>query len=227
MVRPRICAVVVDKSLRVNDEVLPLIDLFEVRIDLIGFGWQEVVEDLKKPWLACNRSPSEGGKGEIDEKERLEKLTQAMALGASIVDIELSTENLKEFVPVVKKGAECLISYHNWQETPPLAELKEIIKRQIAAGADICKVVTTAKSFEDNLTVLELVREFPKTRVVSLAMGPLGISSRILAPLAGSYFTYASVERGGESAPGQITVSELQKIYGLLGNLGRKFQVKG
>jgi 3-dehydroquinate dehydratase len=47
-------------------------------------------------------------------------------------------------------------------------------------------------------------------------MGDTGQISRILCPLAGGYFTYASVEVGKESADGQITASELAEIYRIL-----------
>ncbi len=50
-----------------------------------------------------------------------------------------------------------------------------------------------------------------------MAMGPLGFASRVLCPLVGGYFTYASIERGKESASGQITVRELKKLYEMVG----------
>ena len=53
-------------------------------------------------------------------------------------------------------------------------------------------------------------------KIVAFAMGPLGLASRILCPLAGGEFTYAAIEKGAESAPGQITVTELQKIYRIM-----------
>jgi len=96
--------------------------------------------------------------------------------------------------------------------------MREIVHRQLAAGADICKVVTTAQRFEDNLTVLQLIAESPKARKVSFAMGPLGLTSRVLCPLVGGDFTYASIEKGKESAPGQIAVRELRKIYEVMEN---------
>jgi 3-dehydroquinate dehydratase-1 len=94
-----------------------------------------------------------------------------------------------------------------------MAVLKELVEKQLAAGADIGKVVTTARQFEDNLSTLQLIQEFPEERIVSFAMGPLGAVSRILCPLAGGEFIYASIETGGESAPGQLTAEELRKIY--------------
>ena len=117
---------------------------------------------------------------------------------------------------LVKKRAECLLSCHDLMKTPSLDEMREIVKRQREAGADICKIITTAQAFEDNLTVLKLIGESPGVRLISFAMGPMGTLSRILCPLAGGELTYASIEKGKESAPGQITVNELTGIYEMI-----------
>ena len=216
MKRPRICAVIVNNDLEAIREVKPFVDLFEVRIDLIGDSWQELVKQLNKPWIACNRSPDEGGKGDKGETRRIEELLKAIELGAEIIDIELGTRNLEEAVSKIKNRAKCLLSFHDLKGTPSLDRMREIIQRQLKAGADICKVITTARSSNDNLTVLQLIADFPQTRVVSFAMGPLGFASRVLCPLVGGDFTYASTEKGKESAPGQITVTNLRKLYEMM-----------
>ena len=216
MKRPRICAVIVNKDLAAIKAIEPVVELFEVRIDLIGDGWQKVVKQLHKPWIACNRSAEEGGKWEGDEAKKIDELVKATELGADIVDIELNTRKLEAAIPVIKKRAKCLLSFHELEKTPSLDMMKKIVQRQLAAGADICKVITTARRCEDNLTVLQLIAEFPKTKMVSFAMGPLGLVSRILCPLVGGDFTYASIEEGKESAPGQITARELRKLYNLI-----------
>ena len=213
MNRPRICAVIVDNDPKAVNEVEPFADLFEVRIDLIGDGWQELVRQLNKPWIACNRRADEGGRWEGNEATRIEKLLQAIELEADIIDIELRTQNLEQVIPMIGKRAKCLVSYHDLEKTPPLDRMKEMVQRQLTAGADICKLITTAQSPEDNLTVLQLIEEYPKIRIVSFAMGPLGFASRVLCPLVGGDFTYASIEKGRESATGQITVRELRKLY--------------
>lgn len=213
MKRPRVCAVIVDNNPQALREIEPFVDLLEVRIDLIGNGWQQLVKQLKKPWIACNRSASEGGSWEKSEVERIEELINASELGANIIDIELATVSLGKTIELIKKRAKCLLSFHELKMTPPLESLKEIVQRQLDAGADICKVVTTAQRLEDNLTVLQLISEFPETRVVSFAMGPLGFMSRVLCPLVGGDFVYASIEKGKESASGQITARELRKLY--------------
>ncbi|MBI2850171.1 MAG: type I 3-dehydroquinate dehydratase [Chloroflexi bacterium] len=216
MDKPRICAAIVNTDLKAVKEVEPLADLFEVRIDMIGDGWQELARQLKKPWIATNRTPDEGGKWQGTEARRIESLLLAIELGAAFVDIELRTKNLENIVPMVKKRAKCILSFHDLEKTPPFEELKGIVQKQLKAGADICKVVTTARAFEDNLAVLRLVSEFRENKIVSFAMGQEGRISRVLSPLAGADFTYASIERGKESAPGQITVKELTEIYGMI-----------
>lgn len=220
MKSPRICAVIVSKDLEAIKATEPFIDLFEVRIDLIGGGWQKLVKQLNKPWIASNRSADEGGKWGGDETKRIDELLKAVKLGADIVDIELETRNLEEAIPLIKKRAKCLLSFHELEKTPSVDRMKGIVNRQLAAGADICKVITTAQRFEDNLTVLQLIAEFPKTKMVSFAMGPLGLASRILCPLVGGDFTYASIEKGKESASGQLTVRELRKLYNMVQEWG-------
>ncbi len=213
MRKPSICAVIINNDLKAIKGVESLVDLFEVRIDLIGDSWQELVKQFKKPWIACNRSADEGGKWQGSEARRIEELLQAIELGADIVDIELRTRNLEKILQLVKRRTKCLLSSHDFEKTPPLDEMKEVVRRQLKAGADICKMITTAQGFEDNLTVLQLISEFPEIKLISFAMGPLGSVSRILCPLVGGEFTYASVEEGKESAQGQITVGNLMKIY--------------
>jgi len=123
---------------------------------------------------------------------------------------------LRQAMELIKKRAKCLLSFHELRGTPPLNNMREIVQRQLKAGADVCKIVTTAQRFEDNLTILQLISEFSKTRIVVFAMGPLGFASRVLCPLVGGDFTYASIEQGKESAPGQITVQELRKLYEII-----------
>jgi len=218
MRKPRICASIVSNDLEAVKSVGSLVDLFEVRIDLIGDGWQQLAKQLEKPWIACNRSAEEGGNWQRSEAKRREELLSATELGAEIIDIELVTGNLKEIVQLIKKRAKCLLSFHDLEGTPPLDRMRKIVQKQLEAGADICKVVTTARKFEDNLAVLQLISDFPKARVISFAMGPLGFASRILCPLVGGDFIYASIAAGKESASGQITVRVLRKIYRMVGN---------
>jgi 3-dehydroquinate dehydratase type I len=218
MHKPRICVTIIENNLKSVKEIEPEIDLIEVRLDLLGPDWPELVKSLEKPWIACNRSPAEGGRGSENDAERIKELLKAAAAGASIVDIEYRTPDLSGIVLLIKEKAQCLLSYHDFVQTPSYDTLVEIASGQIRAGADICKIVTTAQSLEDNITVLKLINRFPEIRMVAFAMSETGRISRILSPLAGGYFTYACIEAGRESAAGQIPVKELNELYRNLRN---------
>jgi 3-dehydroquinate dehydratase I len=218
MKRPKICAVVTEDNINAVKDIQPLVDLFEVRIDLVGENWTKLVKEINKPWIACNRISEEGGNWHEPEPRRIEKLLLAIELGASMVDIELQTKNIENVVTAVKKRCACVISCHDFEKTPSLTDLKNILDRQLKAGADACKIVTTANSVQDNWIILDLISQNPAVSLVAFAMGPLGLLSRVLSPLAGGYFTYASIEAGKESAPGQITVKELLKTYQIIGD---------
>ncbi len=216
MKKLKLCASIINTDIKAVKEVEPLVDLFEVRIDLIGDGWTEIARQLKKPWIACNRMVEEGGKWDGNEARRIERLLQAIELGAQIVDIEYSAKNVGNIIQFVRKRALCLLSFHDFQKTPPLDTLRQIVQSELKAGADICKIVTTAKEFEDNLTILKLITEFPKTRMIAFAMGQQGLMSRVMAPMFGADFTYGAVQKGKESAPGQLPVTEMLKFYEML-----------
>jgi 3-dehydroquinate dehydratase type I len=214
VVRPLICV-----SLTRCDDVGKVsdVDLVEVRIDMLGSCWRKVINDLRVQWIACNRKVDEGGLWSGDEYSRVMELFKAVELGASFVDIELSTADVKSVVSRLKRcGVKVIISKHITTHTPSLDELRVIVNQMINLGADVWKVVTKANDIRDNLVVLQLIKEF-KVPGISLAMGDLGVISRVLSPLVGGFLTYASVSKGSESAPGQLTVYELKSIYKLLG----------
>lgn len=89
------------------------------------------------------------------------------------------------------------------------------VLEKLRQGADIAKLVFTAEGVEDNITALRLARELKFPKVV-FCMGQLGSLSRVLAPLFGSEWTYASLEPGLETAPGQLDAATLSEIYDAL-----------
>ena len=213
--KPTACAVITDNDMAAIKKASPLVDIFEVRIDLIGQDWREVVPALEKPWIATNRMAAEGGKWSGSEARRKAELVDACELGASMADIELASDNLESIVAMIKKRAKCLVSYHNFEITPGLDELKNIVEKMLAAGADACKVVATAGTFEDNITMLKLLRAYPQIRLTAFAMGDIGLPSRALGPLIGG-MVYTSLHKGNGSAPGQFTASEWRELYRLV-----------
>ncbi len=212
----RICAVITEKNVRSAHAVEGIADFFEIRIDLVGKGWEKLPAKLHKPWIAANRDETHGGKWKGNEGDRIDELFKAIELGADIIDIETDAPELGDIVTRIKKKARCMISFHDWEGTPPLNYLEGLVKQQLSFHADICKVIATARSLEDNITMLNLIKNFPRANIISFAMGDEGLLSRIMCPLAGGYLTYAAAKEGGGSAPGQITVEIMHSIFRMI-----------
>lgn len=190
-------------------------DLIEVRLDCLE-NYSELADLVahgKTPKIATNKKPSG------TEKERQQTLLSAAKNGFDYVDLDLSSQKLKEAVKEVKaRGAKCILSFHGFNSSLSLSELNDILEREISSGADVCKIVTTAKRMEDNLTLLQFTSAASaKTKIVCFGMGRLGKVSRLLSPAFGGFFTFAALERGRETAPGQMTVQEMRSAYELLG----------
>jgi 3-dehydroquinate dehydratase type I len=110
------------------------------------------------------------------------------------------------------------VSFHKFNGSLSLSELNNILEREISSGAEVCKIITTAKQMEDNLTTLNFTSTASsKTKLVCFCMGELGKISRLLSPMFGGFFTFASLERGSETAAGQMTIQEMKSAYALLG----------
>ena len=134
------------------------------------------------------------------------------------VDVELSTQQLKHLVKELKAlGAKPIVSFHKFDGSLSTSELTSILEKEISSGAEVCKIVTTAKHMEDNLTALNFMSTASsKTKLVCFCMGELGKVSRLLSPFFGGFFTFASLERGSETAAGQMTIQEMKATYEIL-----------
>jgi 3-dehydroquinate dehydratase type I len=197
-------------------------DFAEIRLDYLEEGFdriEEAIKDAEIPLIATNRQCEQGGRKQQNEEERVKSLLELADKGFTIVDIETTTPRLKYMVTELKKkGVEVIVSFHNFNRTPNLMELRNVATSQIKTGADICKIVTKANDISDNIACFSLVSEVSKkTKIVCFAMGIHGILSRILSPMFGGYFTYASLKSEMETAPGQISIQQLKEIYKCLG----------
>jgi 3-dehydroquinate dehydratase type I len=229
--RPRICVPIAAREL---SEIPALIekaetaeaDLIEIRLDYLDLSLSEagkILENLADgssvPMIATNREYSQGGLRRQDEKSRVQVLIRAAEAGFRYVDIELGTDGLESLLDEVKSyGAEPIVSFHDFKETPTLKEMERIVKSEIDAGAEVCKLVTTARRVEDNIECLQLTKRRSKsTRIVCFAMGRKGLISRVLSPVFGGYFTFASLSDDAKTAPGQPTIEDLRSLYAELG----------
>ena len=134
------------------------------------------------------------------------------------MDLELTTPSLRSAAEEVRRrGAKLIISFHDLRGMPSIRDLETVLRKALRFGPDVCKIVGTARSRRDNLTYLSFLADHADTDLVCFAMGRHGVVSRVLSPLFGGAFTYASAARGMETAPGQLTIGALREVYRMLG----------
>ena len=176
------------------------------------------------------RHYSEGGNYQISEDKHLSILKSFINAQPDYIDIELRSniELLNQVVnDAIKNSVNLIFSYHNFEETPPYFDalnlIKSLKKKLINENSSklsnlqnkIYKFIITAQNFKDNLVPLKICKYFREKNqnIISFCMGELGIFSRIMCPIAGSFLTYASFEH--KTAPGQININDMREIYHL------------
>jgi len=217
----KVCIPIVEstekKALIAIERARPWADLIEVRADYLKkVNLAPLFENRKKPFIVTHRRREEGGKYKGEERKRLSVLQDAIDLGADYIDVELASEKsfLQGFIRN-KSGTQVILSFHDFRRTPSQKELRRFFDQMVRLGADVIKIVSFARSWEDNLTILSLI-PFAKARkqeIVAFCMGKKGKISRLFSPFLGAAWTYASLNRAKASAPGQWTAREIKDIW--------------
>jgi 3-dehydroquinate dehydratase / shikimate dehydrogenase len=181
--------------------------------------------------IATCRRTANGGKFSGNVAAEIEVLSKAAASGFHIVDVELeSAEAMKkgELQKLRDIGVALIISHHDFNATK---DLEGIYKRIIPFQPDFIKIVPTAKTLSDNVTLMRFIERMEDhSNIIGICMGDAGIISRVLGLRAGSAFTFAAASTGEETGPGQIAartlietyridqVDNATKVYGVAGN---------
>ena len=163
--------------------------------------------------IATCRRAVNGGKFKGSAAAQLELLKKAAATGFQLVDIELQSAEILKAAELadLKDRVGVILSYHDFKATKKLEEVFAGMKKY---PADFYKVVSTATTLYDNVHMMKFVQAHSaQYEMVGLCMGEQGIISRVLGVRAGSIFTFGSATRGEETAPGQVTASELRDTY--------------
>jgi len=194
-------------------ESLLKVECAEIRMDLMDLTEDEVKLLFSEPCsLIATCRP-----GKFIEEERISMLTCAIQYGARYVDIEIESE--PHFLNTIKehaedKGVKLIISYHDFNTTPSIDELENVIKKARLLGADIVKIATLAHNPEDCARVIGLYSKHKD--IIAFCMGKEGVITRVAAPYLGAEFTFAAFDESLATAPGQLTVEKMEKINELL-----------
>jgi len=160
----------------------------------------------------CRRADN-GGKFKGSLASQLDVLNKAQAAGCQIVDLELeSALKIKpEVLARLRKSAGVIVSFHDFRAT---RNLEATLEKMLKIPADFYKIVTTATTLSDNVTMMKFLQTHSdKHALIGVCMGEQGIISRVLSVRAGSVFTFGAVSAELKTAPGQVSARDLRSIY--------------
>ncbi len=206
-------------EVKVDDclKALEGLEFAEIRLDKMGPLTSEEIQRIfaSKAKLIATCRP-----GTIESTKRKKCLLDAISAGADYVDIEVEASDLlkEEIIGAAKaKGCRVIVSYHNHRRTPSEAELQQVIDWCFNSGADIAKVACKANDMKDNARLLGLLDS--EREIIVIGMGEIGRVTRVLAPILGSKFTFASLSEGKETADGQMEHGKMRQLIGKLREL--------
>lgn len=194
-------------------------DMVELRVDelpapaVIG----TILRAATVPCIVTCRASWEGGRCELPEPERLTTIAQLANERPGYVDLELAA--YRNNAPIVddligstdrNERPGLILSSHDFAGRP--ANLTATFRELADSPADVAKIVWTARTVRDNLEAFELLRHRVKP-TIALCMGEAGLISRVLAKKFGAFLTFASLEAGGGTAPGQVSIRDMKRLY--------------
>lgn len=174
------------------------------------------------PILFTRRAQREGGQPISLAEPQVLALYEAVAASGTVDAMDFEMQNVAADVARVREltrahGLALVLSFHDFQRTPPAQELRERFAQAQRLGADVAKVAVMPQSMEDVHRLLGATLEASGTLsipVISMAMGGLGAVSRLCGGVFGSALTFAV---GSEaSAPGQMPIEDVRAALAVL-----------
>ncbi len=234
---PKICVPLVGQTIDALQEECRYLqdkpyDVVEFRVDFLRgvtqdgmmmAALQAVRQVLPHSPLLCTfRTKAEGGEAAISDCDYAALLTQAVQSGLiDAVDIEYfrSRECMEPVIRLAKeKGVTIVMSSHDFQKTPPFEEIVQRLLGMKQQGADAAKLACMPQCARDVLTLLQATEHvktlYPDEPLITMAMGQLGVISRISGEVFGSAMTFGAAKKA--SAPGQLDIATLRDMLQVL-----------
>jgi 3-dehydroquinate dehydratase/shikimate dehydrogenase len=213
-------------------------DLVELRIDCVEPT--EIDATLKEvaslqntasvPFILTLRSAEQGGGRPIAAAERVEFWLHKSQFGVpksfpDFADVELELLE-SDYLRQQLSNMRLICSHHDFVGVP--GDLEDIYSRMAATNASILKIAVQADDATDCIPVFNLIERARREgrELIAIAMGQVGVMTRILGPSRGSFLTYGSLNKDSATAPGQVTARELREVY-RIDSIDRETQIMG
>ena len=212
MLEPRLCVTVAARTIeevrRGRDAADA--DLVELRLDAMERpDVAGALQGRRAAVIVTCRAAWEGGGFKGSEEERRRILESALALGVEFVDVEAAAGFAPDLIRA-RNGRGIVLSEHIVGQPP--ADLRSRYAALRSSGAEVPKLAIQVDTLQDMLPLFDIARNGAGESVsghVLIAMGSVGVPSRVLAARLGNRWTYA----GDGIAPGQIPALRLLREF--------------
>ena len=165
---------------------------------------------------------TEDGRFSISIRDYIELNKRMIDTGCiDLVDVELFMGDMvcRELVEYAHAHhVAVVISNHEFEQTPDVDVMVRRLQSMRYLGADVPKIAVMPKNNRDVLKLLQATDTFNQwfgdCPIITMSMGKMGVISRLCGETFGSALTFATV--GKASAPGQISVDEVETILDIL-----------
>lgn len=200
------------------------IDYYEDFTDFEGLAelTKRVKTSIQKPLIATFRTIGEGGEAAIGRSQYVEMyryIIEARAVDAIDVEFDRGQDILDDLIPFAHKHkVKVIVSHHDFIKTPTSNNLVEKLQALGQTQADICKIAVMPHDEADVLNLMtasQTASTLIDQPLITMAMGKLGLVTRLAGEIFNSAATFAAVD-GMISAPGQIDLDTLNDALDLL-----------
>lgn len=184
-------------------------DIVELRIDRLTDAVP--VPEMPLPYIVTCRPTWEGGQSTLSDQERLDLIDMMSEMaGAAYIDIELETFRRRpDAADMGHYPRRLILSAHDFKGRPSISKL---LLTMAERRAHVNKLVWMARTVRDNLEAFEILQNRQKP-TIALCMGEAGLISRVLAKKFRAFLTFASLRDESATAPGQVTITDMKRIY--------------
>lgn len=196
-----------------------LADLAPERAAAAGRALVEALGGL--PLLVTVRTAAEGGRADVDDAGYAALLLAVLDAGVvDLLDVEVGRDagTVAQLVARAHDaGVPVVASSHDFSGTPDADAIVARLLGMAEAGADVLKIAVMPHRPEDVLRLLAATLETARRTdrpLITMAMGELGVASRVAGGTFGSSATFGTV--GAASAPGQVELGALRSALAVL-----------
>jgi 3-dehydroquinate dehydratase type I len=188
-----------------------MIELWCDRLDLDTAKKLVIVSEL--PVIVNLKDESEKGEFEGTIYDRIKYLEELVKEGATFLDLPYTKE--LESINLSRLAENLIVSYHDFEATPSLDEIETIINRMQSVNPAVIKLAFQVEQSIDlnNLLKLQINRKDLWGRSIILGMGHKGMITRLMSKTFQHPFTFACIDKYSKTAPGQMTISQLRKLW--------------